>query len=997
MFDRVGLPRWAGPEVESSVAIDPVRAARQALERVRKLLGAFSSGLTADPARLVSALARPFPSASLEAERLLALGWLRWLSGEWPLAEMLLGEALERSRQPVTGEADLDLLDPSLITARAGYWLARVRLRLNKPEAMTAYEALMRTLGGSPQATAWFVDLLWRVGRVERAEQVWKSLRANKKVYGCDEGPLLEARGMLRRGELGPAEKVLREAMVSGGCVWVERQLLLAWTLAVQRKHEQAAECLRLAEQGPYPRPAIQDWRALLAFRRTGRGNTGAVPPSCQEFVRGQQARLRGQIPVALENYRAASAGVCGPFARFALATLGEGDAASILAVGPGLFLAQRCRVLSALERFRHRECNSGELLGVLDQAIGYQTPATEHFGTLARMLHQRQVSQEELRALVSTAEEGPARRNAFRVALELTLRSPSGELLLDWAVDELLMERPELRALLARYLARVSLLGREARLAHEANRLRPDDPLTRLALLAAGHPSDIPSSPAGLLWQAMVELAVTDGDDTWRDNVRRAGQEAPLRGVARVLLAQDAAQRGDLEALGAILDDADGWRDLVAPPRFLLRSLVAVAGNAPPPWQRALGRWLGRWGPLGDEGAILASLVGQGDAAVPPPGVAPVSWLLHQAARCLGSEDFTKATRFTTQALEHGEMVPSVDLVREALPELQRRADAQALRDCFGDTDRPAVGTIVDMSDLLKEFTAGQAVLEAARAGNVASVEQGLRELTALAETPTRLLHHLAIWHLRRAQHLDPTQPGLAIGPWRASWVAWLRWLTGPEANSSNQRGPLLDHLLSLHRKRLAELLASEQMEAARGHWVLVRELPSLAASLEEELTARVAAFRDDLATEGVPAMREAMRYGDIPEGWRADYPRGLAGLRRLLSLDHDSVRLLTALVEVCGEWFLDLYHNQDGTTLLEQVGRYTPAALHLARLVADRPAELAARVALSDFYKFRGFVERDHATRVNLYREALRFNPANENARELLHNLGEGESNGQ
>ena len=138
--------------------------------------------------------------------------------------------------------------------------------------------------------------------------------------------------------------------------------------------------------------------------------------------------------------------------------------------------------------------------------------------------------------------------------------------------------------------------------------------------------------------------------------------------------------------------------------------------------------------------------------------------------------------------------------------------------------------------------------------------------------------------------------------------------------------------------------------------------------------------------------AAREVVdRYGDVPEGWRADYEKGLGYLRRLLSLDRDNLRLLTALVEVCGEWFLDLYNTEDGPRLREQVERFTPFALQLARLVEGRPGDVAARAAVADFYKFRGFVAGDHARKVALYREALRFNPSNGNVRDLLADLGE------
>src|SRR6185437_9387544 len=117
-------------------------------------------------------------------------------------AEPLLSEALRVAREQNTSET----------LAEAAYWCTRVRLLLGRGEAMAEYERVLRSLSGSPRAAAWLVDLLGRAGRIDRAEQVWKALRGNRRVAGCAEGPLLEARLLLRRGELTPAERLLTEA-----------------------------------------------------------------------------------------------------------------------------------------------------------------------------------------------------------------------------------------------------------------------------------------------------------------------------------------------------------------------------------------------------------------------------------------------------------------------------------------------------------------------------------------------------------------------------------------------------------------------------------------------------------------------------------------------------------------------------------------------------------------------------------------------------------------
>ncbi len=131
--------------------------------RVRKVLGDYLPGMHFDPAVLAARLTTALTDPALEAERAFARGWLHWLAGEFEAAAPLFDDAVTRART-LQGTAQL---------AEAAYWRARVGLR-ELPDAVASYESLLRTLGGSAQATTWFVDLLWRAGRVDRAEQVWR-------------------------------------------------------------------------------------------------------------------------------------------------------------------------------------------------------------------------------------------------------------------------------------------------------------------------------------------------------------------------------------------------------------------------------------------------------------------------------------------------------------------------------------------------------------------------------------------------------------------------------------------------------------------------------------------------------------------------------------------------------------------------------------------------------------------------------------------------------
>jgi hypothetical protein len=288
--------------------------------------------------------------------------------------------------------------------------------------------------------------------------------------------------------------------------------------------------------------------------------------------------------------------------------------------------------------------------------------------------------------------------------------------------------------------------------------------------------------------------------------------------------------------------------------------------------------------------------------------------------------------------------------------------------------------------------------VLESALRGDGGAAREGLAALAGRPDLPPRLAHHLALVEQRRALALEGEGRAAEAEPcWRRAWGCWLRLLAAPpeEAPSEEARGALLDWLLEAHRRQIHDRLAADAVESAARHWALVQELPALAgggaAALGEVLARRVERFRDDLATAYLLTTREAMRFGAIAEGWRADYDKGLLDLCRLLGLDRDNRRLLAALVEVCVDWFLDLYNAGDVPRLRAEVERYTPFALHLARLLEGRPDELSARPALANFYKFRGVLSADRAEQAALLREALGLDPTNDNVRRLLADLGE------
>jgi len=364
MYQREDNARARRPGPDGLGSIAPEVRARHASARVRQALADAPPGFSLDRDQLQSALDAALADPALEGECCFARGWLRWLAGQPEAAEPLLSQAAER----------LPPKSPEL--AQAAYWLARVRLLAHRPDAVAAFEQLLRSLAGSPQATCWFVDLLWRAGRPDRAEQVWKPVRVNRRVLACDEAFLLEARALLRQGDLNAAERTLREAQPRGGVLQVERTLLLTWVLSSRRQFEEASDLFRQAPAAFYPAPALEAWQTLL-HQRAGQATAAALPAvsllglAARAWVEGQTARASGVGPArALASLQAAQASpLLRPFVRYALACLGQEDFATLLAELPGTFLAPRCRLWLTLGRFCRREVPAAELLAALQQA----------------------------------------------------------------------------------------------------------------------------------------------------------------------------------------------------------------------------------------------------------------------------------------------------------------------------------------------------------------------------------------------------------------------------------------------------------------------------------------------------------------------------------------------------------------------------------------------------------------------------------------------------
>jgi hypothetical protein len=1006
MYQRQDNARAGRGGPDGLTSISPDARARHAVARVRQALTDAPAGFALDGAQLRTALAVELADPLQQGERCFALGWLHWLAGEPAPAEPLLRQATELLP---SGSAEM---------VQAAYWLARVQIFTHRPDPVADFERLLRGLSGSPQATCWFVDLLWRSGRADRAEQVWKAVRVNRRVAACEEAFLLETRSLLRQGDVAGAERTLREARPRGGVLQVERLLVLAWVMATRRQGAEALALLGQAQAGFYPRPALQAWEALL--RQRLEGTPAALPagallsPVASAWIRGQQSRDEPAGGAASFQVAQTSA-VLRPYARYGLACLGQEDFAAVLADLPGNFLAPRCRVWLTLARFCRREASAAELLSALQQAAaaGHAAAGLSAWQSFAQTLAESAPEPGQLWPADAAVEEPLAtsrRRAAVEQALHQLTPATALRLLTPWGRSPELRRDEQLRHFVGWQLLRLVLMQQDsdstAEVVQEVAELLDAPALPALveSLLATGareqrsggREDNLASLPPALrLWQAALGLAGRPDEE-----VSALGGSGAAGALARSLLVVQAARRGDAATVGALLEPASTWSVLPAgPPAFVVRALRSIrsAGR----WLQQLARWLQAWKPetLTGEARTLAVQVGllapQPETAEPPAGTDSTAWFLHQAAQALGREDAASALTWARRTLAQDPSSLSTEqrqLAQEALPQLERLAEAQRLAQVVRlDPTQPAAPAdlFAGLRDLLVAIPEGQQILTAAATGDFSAARGSLAALAERPDLPPRLLHHLALVYYRAARVFEEQERAEAEEYWRLSWRCWLAWAAQPPTDAE-LRDLLFGHLLGLHRDRLRDLLARGEVDRARRCWERVGQLPQLAppdaAALAESLRQRLEQFREDLATEFLLDTREAMRHGSAPEGWRADYEQGLARLRRLLSLDRHNRRLLTALVELCADWFLDLYDAGDAARLRTEVERFTPLALQLVRGCAS---DLAARAALSEFFKFRGFIADDPERKRALYGEALELNPANDNVRKLLADL--------
>lgn len=300
------------------------------------------------------------------------------------------------------------------------------------------------------------------------------------------------------------------------------------------------------------------------------------------------------------------------------------------------------------------------------------------------------------------------------------------------------------------------------------------------------------------------------------------------------------------------------------------------------------------------------------------------------------------------------------------------------------------------------------------------------------------RFLHGLAV--LYREQSLAELDSSRSDEPaWLFSTALWAALLAGEEfweyfspdrttvtggderrrleaIEQDRLRDSSMRSILGLHRDRGSRDLAAGRRDLARLHARCLDLCRSGQKAVAETLSGyglrtdlrpnverveQIASLADGLLDDWCSGLvREADRIVDdpdaiqrLPEGIRKNYEGGINHLAPFIGLGIPVVRVLRASLDWYNEWCYDLH-------VTKQRNRIT-ALMTPARAVADKLVPLCTKArghlpenqALSQHFLLRGFItqDKDPKQASEEYRQALTWNPANQNAQELLGQAGQ------
>lgn len=217
------------------------------------------------------------------------------------------------------------------------------------------------------------------------------------------------------------------------------------------------------------------------------------------------------------------------------------------------------------------------------------------------------------------------------------------------------------------------------------------------------------------------------------------------------------------------------------------------------------------------------------------------------------------------------------------------------------------------------------------------------------------------------------------------------------------------LEGILSLHSSIGSRELNASRYDNAQIHLQCLDICRKGEAALLEELCSRGIFFElnpvekriqklkntadeilDDVC---VTLVREAEKHTSdaeaikaLPEGIRKNYDGGIQHLKAFILMDIPNIRVFRKSLEWYNEWCYDLYV----TSKMDQVKELMKPAIEIADVLITMctkgNAYTPENQALSQHFLFRGFTSDDPENALSDYEEALAWNVANENAKQLL-----------
>ncbi len=136
----------------------------------------------------------------------------------------------------------------------------------------------------------------------------------------------------------------------------------------------------------------------------------------------------------------------------------------------------------------------------------------------------------------------------------------------------------------------------------------------------------------------------------------------------------------------------------------------------------------------------------------------------------------------------------------------------------------------------------------------------------------------------------------------------------------------------------------------------------------------------------EAKKLVADAEAIKDLPEGIRKNYAGAIAHLDILIGLNVPVIRILQQCLDWYNEWCYDLYVTQQLEEVRNLILPAGKVADQLIPLCTKGNAFTPENQALSQHFLFRGFSKIDPQEGVSEYEEALAWNVANENAKQLL-----------